>query len=367
MKPPNIDKKYNLGKKGERLEFLSKYTQYIESLMSCEECDRILEFLYEQLGEEWTTVYSLGTVSVRTGPKMSHGLDFFKKVLPFSQAFHELRNLNGFERLINKLKIPSFEKESTILEVLSAARFQMAGFEIELEPPLKTGRVSDFRVKYFDEWIYFECKKENMSKSKYYERYQKYVNQVMNDITKVHKISIKEGYRIDILFYKRLPQRHLPELYDKIKDHLDNSKYNRWFEMDGLKFAINTRDTYVDEPKLLVHVSQMTVSDKPTKLSYENAHIQIFYNPFGIREIQKIRRIIKEAKNQLPRKSKGVIILEINHTEKMVKLAEEKINQPGYEHIIAILVVGNGAWAVPNPNYQYYPLDFLKIAVLPSN
>ena len=62
----------------------------------------------------------------------------------------------------------------TILEALSAARFQMAGYAIELEPPLKTGKVSDFRVKYFDEWIYFECKKENMSKSKYYERYQKY-------------------------------------------------------------------------------------------------------------------------------------------------------------------------------------------------
>ena len=68
---------------------------------------------------------------------------------------------------------------------------------------------------------------------------------------------------------------------------------------------------------------------------------------------------------QLPIKSLSVIILEINHTEKMVKLAEEKIKQVGFEHIIAILVIGNGAWAVPNPNYQYYPLDFLKIAILP--
>lgn len=367
MKSPDIDKKYNLGNKVERLEFLSKYSQHIESLMSCEECDRILDFLYKQLGEEWTTVYSLGTVSVRTGPKVSHSLSFFDELLPFSQAFYELRNLNGFERLSKKLKIPSFEKESTILEVLSAARFQIAGYVIELEPPLKTGRISDFRVKYFDEWIYFECKKENMRKSKYYERYQKYVNQVMNDITKVHKISIKEGYRIDILFYKRLPQKYLPELYDNIKDYMDNSIYNQWFEMDGLKFAINTRGTYVEEPKLLARVSQITVTDKPTKISYENAHIKIYFNPFGIREIQKIRRIIKEAKNQLPTKSMGVIILEINHTEKMVKLAEEKIKQPGYEHIIAILVVGNGAWAVPNPNYKYYPLDFLKIAILPSN
>jgi hypothetical protein len=48
----------------------------------------------------------------------------------------------------------------------------------------------------------------------------------------------------------------------------------------------------------------------------------------------------------------------------MLKIAEEKLREPRYEQVIAILITGNGAWSVPNTRHQSFPLDFLKIAVL---
>ncbi len=365
METPTIDKNYHLGDKEERTDFYTNYSQYIESLMSLEQCDEILDSLFESLGEEWTTVYSLGEISVKVAQKKSIGMNFFETVLPFGRALLELKNLDGFERLVQKLNVPSFEKESTILEVKSAARYSRAGYEIVLEPILESGKHSDFKVKYDDEWIFFECKKENVGASKYYTQYQDYVNKIMDDVLDACGTRINEEYRIDLVFTRKLPKRHLPELLEKIKQCFDDSNFNTWVEMNGLKLAVNSREVEVSREGPHIRASRFIVPTEPTRISHENAHIQVIYNPFGNKELQKIRRILNAAKKQLPKDHRGVIILEVNHTEKMVDVVLKKMSQRGFEHVIATMLTGNGAWSIPSPVHHAFPLDFLQIAVLP--
>jgi len=97
-----------------------------------------------------------------------------------------------------------------------------------------------------------------------------------------------------------------------------------------------------------------------------NAHIQVVYNPYGSKDLQKVRRLIREAKDQLPTNMRSIIVLETLHTKRMVNIAEEKLKHPGYENVIVVLVVGDGAWSVPNPLQSGFPLEFVKTAVLPN-
>jgi hypothetical protein len=108
------------------------------------------------------------------------------------------------------------------------------------------------------------------------------------------------------------------------------------------------------------------VGTTPTQLSETNAHIQVVYDPYGSKELQKIRRLIREAKDQLPTNMRSIIVLETAHTKRMVNIAEEKLKQSGYENVITVLVTGNGAWSVPNPLQSNFPLEFVRTAVLPD-
>ncbi len=334
--------------------------------LSCEELERTIAFLSDKLDKEWLTFYPWGHVFIKVGPKNSHGLDFFSEVVPLGLTLITLSDLKTFDRLTNKLNIQSYERLSAILEALSAARYKKKGYEVELEPTTGNGRSCDFRVRFEDEWIYFECKKENPRESKYYKRYEKYVNGVIARILTRVESKLPLTHRVDIILSKKADENMLNTLIDKILECLEAREFNQWKEVDGIKLAVNSRETQVKLPPLHVRLGRITVGTTPTKVSQESAHIQVIYNPFGSKELQKVRGIIREARDQLPQTSRGIIILETWHTERMVKIAEEKLKEPGYGQVIVILVIGNGAWSVPNALHQNFPLDFVKIAVLPN-
>ena len=333
---------------------------------SCEEIEKSIQFLSSNLSEEWLTVYPLGSgsVSIKVGQKKSQGLGLFSVVIPLGLALISLSKLKGFQRLVSKLTIQSNERLSTILEALSASRYKSEGYEIELEPPTHEGHYSDFRVKFEANWVYFECKKEYPWESKYYKKLRKYVNEITHEILNKVKSKLPSEYRIDIIVFKRAQKETNNLVISRLCECLDSMKYNYWHEIEGIKFAVNSKDTKVALPsQFFLRQGEMIVGTKPTTLGEENTYFQIMYNPFGIRELQKVGRIIKEASNQIPRKSKGVIILETLHPKMMLKVAEAKLLDPRYGHIIAILVIGNGAWSVPNLRHNDFPLKFLKIAV----
>ena len=336
-------------------------------LFSCEEIEKAILFISSKLTEEWLTVYPLGhgTVTIRVGSKNSKVLSFFSEIIPLGLALVALSELEKFDRLIYKLNIQSNERLSSILEALCAARYKKKGYDVELEPSADKGRSSDFLVRFGDEWIYFECKKEYSHEGRYYKSLSNYVNVITQKILARAELKLPSSYRIDVILSKRVQENTLSTVIDKICERIDAHEYNQWLEIDGMKFAVNSKETKVELPSLHVRQALIKVGTTPTRLGEESAHIQVIYKPFGNKELQKVRRIIKEASGQLPENSRGVIVLETSQAERIVRIAEEKLREPKYRQVIAILITGNGAWSVPNINHQDVPLDFLKIAVLP--
>jgi len=252
-----------------------------------------------------------------------------------------------------------------MLEAFVVARYKLAGYDVELEPKTDKG-FADFRVKYQDEWIYFECKRENPTASKYYLKTQQYVNELIEQVLSKAESKLPVTRRIDIIIEKKPNISFLHTVAEEVSNYIDGEQFDRWRRLDGIRFSISTRETKLQLSGMRARQLRIQVGTTPRQLSETNAHIQVVYDPYGSKDLQKIRRLIREAREQLPTETRSIIVLETEHTERMVRIAEEKLRQAGYENVVVILVIGNGGWSVPNPVHSGFPLEFVKTAALPN-
>ncbi len=362
-----LDKVLHLQEEKDRDYLIDRLQTRRDLPLNIRQIKQAIDFLYKKMSVEWLTLYpfhSSAHTVIKVGPQLQHALDFFCLVR-LALALETLSVLSGFHTLLKRIESPTYQRLSTILETLTAARYKLAGYEVELEPNTKKGS-ADFRVKYQDEWIYFECKKENPAASKYFLKAQQYVDKLVKEILTRAESKLPITHRIDIIIDKKPKVLLFTRLADEISKDIDRQRFDQWKRMSGIRFAINRRDTKLEQSRMGVHLLKIKAETTPTQLSETNAHIQVIYDPYGSKELQKVRRLIREAKDQLPADMRSIIVLETEHTKRMVSIAEQKLRQPGYEKIIVILVVGNGAWSVPNAVQSGFPLDFVKTAVLPD-
>ena len=335
--------------------------------LDLEQIKQAIGFLLEKTGLEWITLYpfySSAHASIRVGPKLTHALDFFHMVR-FALALNTLSELPGFHRILKRIRSPTYERLSTMLETFTAARYKLAGYDLELEPKTQKG-YADFRVRFQEEWIYFECKRENPTESKYYRKTQQYMNALIEQVLSEVESKLPITHRIDIIVETKPSTQFFKTLAEEVSNYIDRKQFNDWRTLNGIRFAVNLRETKLQFSTPRFRQLIITAGTTPTQLSETNAHIQVVYDPFGSKELQKVRRLIREARDQLPIDMRSIIVLETEHTERMVKIAEEKLRQPGYGNVIVVLVVGNGAWSIPNPLQSSFPLEFVKTAVLPN-
>ena len=364
-----IDRILNLKDETDRNYFLKKLETCQNLPVAVQQIERAIAFLQDRLDEEWLTLYpfySSAHASVKTGAKRQQTLDFFSTLLPLGSSLLALRELRGFDKIISKLSLHSYDRLSAILEVLSAARYKIAGYEVELEPSTQKGRFCDFKVRFENEWIYFECKKENPTESKYFKRAQGYANELVDLVLLKVEDKLPLTHRIDIILHRR-PQRNLSaKLVDSISKCIDAGQFNEWKRFGEIEFAVNPRELQIEPPLALsVGLGRGKVDTTPKPLT-QVMNIQVFFDPYGSKELQKARRLIREARDQLPHDSRSIMILESLHSQRLVKIAEEKLKKTGYENLIAILVTGNGVWLALNQRHQGFSVDFVKIAVLPN-
>ena len=295
MDAPEIDRKYNLTIDEDRNDFFEKYSTNIRDIVSKDDFFEILDFLGDEFGEEWITVYPHVDVSIHVNDKRSKSIDFYKRLLPFGVNFLSLKELQGFDILIQKMKVPK-QRESTILEINSAACYKKAGYEVVLEPRAEKGKYSDFKVKYGDEWIFFECKMENQEASEYFQSYQRIIEEIVDKVEDIVKTEMGEEYRLDIVLKKKVNSRERNNLISSINKMINEKRYQQWIKTEPYEIAVNLRVDYVDYSPLRIKFGMITVSNEPTRVSDENMFLRIFYDPFGKGEIRKIQRILKDAK-----------------------------------------------------------------------
>jgi len=364
-----IDRILNLKDETDRNYFLKKLETCQNLPVAVQQIERAITFLQDRLDEEWLTLYpfySSAYASVKTGAKRRQTLDFFLTLLPLGSSLLALRKLRGFDKIISKLSLHSYDRLSAILEVLSAARYKIAGYDVELEPSTQKGHFCDFKVRFENEWIYFECKKENPTESKYFKRAQGYANELIDFVLLKVEDKLPLTHRIDIILHRR-PQRNLlAKLVDSISKCIDAGQFNEWKGFGEMEFAVNPRELQIAPPLALSVGLGRGKADTTPKPLTQVMNIQVFFDPYGSKELQKARRLIREARDQLPHDSRSIMILESLHSQRLVKIAEEKLKKTGYENLIAILVTGNGAWLALNQRHQSFSVDFVKIAVLPN-
>jgi hypothetical protein len=359
-----LDRKLILSNKDDEaylFEVLKKRGEPAKKLDAAREA---LSFISQNLGEEWMTVLPPRMISIKTGQKSSDGLDLFSQLIPLGDALVSLSELEGFENVITKLKTPSYQRLSTILEVMSAVRYKKHGYLVELEPPAGGGSC-DFRVLKEGEWIYFECKKENVHESDYAIRIHRYINKLIDDIVSRVGEELGSSYRVDIVIVRK-PSRTIQtnEVIDKITQIVRNKELGVWTELNGIRFAIKERGMYVERINGNETFGKVQVGLVPILVILENARVSVSYDLFGKKALQKARGIIKEARDQIPAESRGIIIFEPGDSHRLVKMVEEKLKSESYQHIIGVILMGGGAWFVSNPLHKNFPVDFINIAIL---
>ena len=184
MSCSTVDRILQLNQEADREYLLGKLRLEINQVVSPERVEAAVGFLCEKLaGDEWLTVYPGGEVhpggyiGLKTGPKSSQGLDFLTGVVPLGLALIALCKLKGFDDLIHRLQLNPPERISAMFEALCAAKYRVAGNEVELGPTTEAGKKCDFAVRLNGERIYFECKKENAHGGTY-EKFSQYVNKL---------------------------------------------------------------------------------------------------------------------------------------------------------------------------------------------
>jgi hypothetical protein len=362
-----LNRNLNLKDQNDRDYLVNRLQSRQDLPLSIGQIKQAVDFLCIEMDAEWLNLYpfySSAHASIRVGPKLQHAVDLFL-MLRLALALDTILGLAGSRKILKRISSPTYERLSTMLEVFTAARYKLAGYDVELEPQTERG-LADFRVRYQDEWIYFECKKENPAVSKYLLKNQQYVNDLVKEVLSKAESKLPVTHRIDIMIEKKSKNPLSTRLADAISDDIDCRRYNLWRTLNGIRFAVNDRQTKLQLSGIRSRLLNIKVGTTPTQLSETNAHIQVVYDPYGSKDLQKVRRLVREARDQLPSDKRSIIVLETDHPKRMVSIAEEKFKQPGYGKIIVILVVGNGAWSVPNPLQSNFPMEFVKTAVLPN-
>lgn len=359
----NERKEINLAKDEDREYLLGRMRERAEYPVAVDDLERAISSIRDMLDDSWLRVSIFDSLSIDIGNGKKHGFNFFLHIVPLGMALDTLRNLVGLDRLIQKLQTHSIERVSAILEAVSAARYKEAGYIVELEPPTDDGHYCDFRVGDGDEWAYFECKIEYSTESKPFQTYMKKVDEIRDTISSEFTSRLSPSHRIDVVIKKSPGKREVEELIKAISQSIDVQDFNAWKECSGMIYAINSRSIKVDGYPTCVHSLQMKVGPEPKQVGETNSEIQIIYNPFNNQMLQKVRSIIKTARDQLPKASRGVILLETRYPDALIHVAEEKLREESYLHVCNIVLIGNTRWSIPNPHIPSFTLDFLNIAV----
>lgn len=340
--------------------WLVEQVRSVEKLpFNIEELSSVVDFVSGILKEDWLTIYPGGMLSLRTADKSLHGLYLFEHLIPLGCGLRLLENKPGFAVLLRKLNCPTYDRLSSLLEVFAAARYAASRYEVELEPGTPEGKHSDFRVRFNDEWIYFECKRINVRENKSVKRNLKFIDQLMNIVVTRFKEKIPNDYRIDIRLDRKPTSVEIETLFGDLEKMIIDGHYELWVEKEFGKYALTPRRNKEPSTGYPSSVTQITVGTTPTPLSSTQAPIRIFFNPLGSKIEQKFRAMLKQSKKQIPSGSRGILVIQGLNEEKASKIMQQQIGHPEYNNIIAGVGIENGAIAVRRDDQTDVDMDFI--------
>lgn len=323
-----------------------------------EELRSILDSAARMLDKEWLTIYGGGMLGLKIGPKQSHGLHFFKHLVPLGFGLCLLEDKLGFKTLLRKLNQPTYDRLSCLLEAFAAARYVAAGYDVDLEPRTPEGKRSDFRVLYGNEWIYFECKTINVRENLSIKRNNEFIGRLLSSVLRNLEGQIPSDYRIEIRLDKKPNSHEIVTILDDLKERVATGRYDSWVKTNFGEYAVVRRQSEAPQGYATA-LMQITVGTTPTLLSLNQASACVFYDSSGSKVEQRFRTVLKLAKKQIPSESRGILIIQGLDENKAARILQERLGQPEYYNIIAGVAIRNGAISVRRDNHADVPNDFI--------
>lgn len=347
---PSLIRKFDLGSADQRRIVAGLVAEMPNGIWAALDIQAALDAIASVLHDEWLTVYAGGAMQIQIGPTAWHIVNFYSDLIPLGLALASLRDLAGYDALVHKLQIRTPQRLSALLECWAAAAYKIAGYEVELEPAIASGKCPDFRVRFQESWVYGECKRELVFASTYFLKAGAFAQAVLRQIDEV-ALPIPDGRRADVFLYgPRPPIGVVQVIINTLGGLIADQRYGVWTPVGHHRVSVclNPYGMAITTPPGYTSMASSTVSDKAGPLrDPTRTRARVLLPCYGNKEVQKVRKIIVEAARQLPHDARSIIFLEIDHTASMVSVVQGKLGLPGYQHVGGALLTGNGAWFVP--------------------
>lgn len=293
----------------------------------------------------WLTVYSGGSISVRTAPKHSAGFDI-RRVLELTRLLKHLSGYQGYEKLVAGFDNPP-QIESTYFEVLVATwcseRAVASSLEFSPEVTVKGGRKHpDFlwRTELGD--TYCECKRGNIIESKFQQRVEN-LRAYMSEIYERHQ-PWDPSLRLDVKFDKG----PLPQIQAGISSVVAQAAAAlRAGNYEGLTFiegsvtgALRPKGNLAPQGRETVTTGMAQVGPVAKSLP------EVIYFTLNM-SLAKYRqdaaaRLLREAKTQLPATHPGAVFIELGGATTAQQKLLSLLGEPAYDNIPWVSIWAGG-------------------------
>ncbi len=316
------------------IERIAKH-KFLKSVPS-DQIESAVLTLEKHISNQYEFVEDQVLIIVRRSNKHSYSMNLLDDLLPGLVFAHRYFGKDLPPVLIKKL-LNKPQTADTIFELKCMGMF-LDKHKLSYEPKLGSGKVLEFKIipKNFPE-IYVECKSQNQDDSEHIKKYKTVINKLMNRLnaSAFIKDAWSNGYRTEVFPDRYIHGAEINELLHK----LSNCKFSDFFDpgKNITKHILLICVPRMQEPrsdKVGLQTSSITVGDKPTKISHENAHLMISaWNNVNVQARRSQRRLLVDARKKLrdiPKGSLGLICIQTYGAPKFLPDIQKLISQKEY-------------------------------------
>ena len=308
------------------------------STINSEEIENAILTLEKHISNKYGSSENYVFVTVQESEKLSRGLNLLDDLLPGLIFAHRYFGKELPPQLIQKI-LNKPQTSDTIFE-LKCMGTLMNKRKISYEPRLISGKVPEFKItpEGFPE-IYVECKSQTSNRSDYMKKFNLVADKLIKSLETLAfvKDARDNGYRTEISPSKYIHDTEIKEAVIQ----LEKLKFSDFIDLGKLvtKNILLVCVPKQQEPKnnMAIRISSITVSDKPTRLSHENAHLMInAWEGVNIQARRSKRKLLGEARKKLkhiPKGSLGMICIQTYGASKFLPDIQKLISQKEYASI----------------------------------
>lgn len=308
------------------------------SLIPSDQIENAILTLERYISKQYEFIEEQVFVIVRKTQKHSHAMNLLDDLLPGLIFAHRYFGKDLPALLIQKL-LNKPQTADTIFELKCMGMF-LDKHKLSYEPKLDSGKVPEFKIilDNFPE-IYVECKSQNQEDSKHIKKYKTVADRLMNRLNESTfiKDTWSNGYRTEVFPSRYIHDAEIEELVHK----LDRFKFSDLTDpgKNITKHILLICVPREQEPKADkgLRISSITVGDKPTRISHENAHLMISaWEGVNVQARRSQRNLLTGARKKLkgiPKGSLGMICIQTYGALKFLPDIQQLVSHKEYASI----------------------------------